>query len=178
MANNASIARPYAKAIFALASETKAYDAWGNALATIAAISSNPEFASLVNDPNIAKSQVAELLIDLAGKSLPEGGANLVNLVVQNGRTDVLSDVHALFTDLVAKANDLVNAEVVTAKALTKDQLKSLEQALQQRLGLKVNLTEVVDADLIGGAIVKAGDLVIDGSARGRIEKLTNALMR
>ena len=97
---------------------------------------------------------------------------------MQNDRLDSLTDISQQYTDLVAKAKALVNAEVVTAKPLTDDQKSSLAAALEQRLGLKVELEETVDADLIGGAIIKAGDLVIDGSAKGRIEKLTTALMR
>jgi len=97
---------------------------------------------------------------------------------VQNDRLESLVDISQQYGDLVAKAKALVNAEVITAMALTDDQKSSLAAALEQRLGLKVELEETVDADLVGGAIIKAGDLVIDGSAKGRIEKLTSALMR
>jgi F-type H+-transporting ATPase subunit delta len=97
---------------------------------------------------------------------------------VQNDRLEALTDISQQYGELVAKANALVNAEVITAKALTADQKSSLAAALETRLGLKVELAETVDATLIGGAIIKAGDMVIDGSAKGRIEKLTTALMR
>ena len=178
MADNASIARPYAKAVFDLAQEANAFDAWTAALEQLAVISDDADFSSLVSDPRVDGSKVAELLTDLAKESLPEGGTNLINLLVQNDRLDSLADISQQYTDLVAKAKALVNAEVVTAKPLTDDQKSSLAAALEQRLGLKVELEETVDADLIGGAIIKAGDLVIDGSAKGRIEKLTTALMR
>jgi len=148
MADNASIARPYAKAVFDLA------------------------------HPRVNGDKVAELLTDLAKDSLPEGGANLVNLLVQNDRLDALADIQQQYVELVAKANALVNAQVITAKALTDDQKSSLAAALETRLGMKVELEETVDTDLVGGAIIKAGDLVIDGSAKGRIEKMTTALMR
>jgi len=118
------------------------------------------------------------LLIDLAKDALPEGGTNLVNLLVQNDRLGALAEIEQQFGDLVAKAKASVNAEVITAMALTDDQKSALSSALEARLGLKVQLEETVDASLVGGAIVKAGDLVIDGSAKGRIEKLTTALMR
>jgi len=159
MADNASIARPYAKAVFDLARN-------------------DTEFSALVSDPRVDDVKVAELLTDLAKDSLPDGGANLINLLVQNDRLHSLTDIRQQYIDLVAKAKALVNAEVVTAKPLTEDQKSSLAAALEQRLGLKVELEETVDADLVGGAIIKAGDLVIDGSAKGRIEKLTTALMR
>ena len=178
MADNASIARPYAKAVFDLAQEANAYDAWTTALEQLAVISNDADFSALVSDPRVDGGKVAELLTDLAKDSLPDGGANLINLLVQNDRLDSLADISQQYTDLVAKAKALVNAEVITAKPLTDDQKSSLAAALEQRLGLKVELEETVDADLVGGAIIKAGDLVIDGSAKGRIEKLTTALMR
>jgi len=179
MADNASIARPYAKAVFDLAQENNAFDAWTSALEQLAVISNDADFSALVSDPRVEASKVTELLTDLAKDSLPEkGGANFVNLLVQNDRLESLSDINAQYIDLVAKAKALVNAEVITAMPLTADQKSSLAAALEARLGLKVELQETVDADLIGGAVIKAGDLVIDGSAKGRVEKLTSALMR
>jgi len=178
MADNASIARPYAKAVFDLAQEANAFDAWTAALEQLAVISNDAEFSALVSDPRVDGAKVAELLTDLAKDSLPEGGVNFINLLVQNDRLESLTDISQQYTDLVAKAKALVNAEVITAKPLNEDQKSSLAAALEQRLGLKVELEETVDADLVGGAIIKAGDLVIDGSAKGRIEKLTTALMR
>jgi F-type H+-transporting ATPase subunit delta len=178
MADNASIARPYAKAVFDLAQQENAFDAWTAALEQLAVISNDADFSALVSDPRVDGAKVAELLTDLAKDSLPDGGANLIKLLVQNDRVESLVDINQQYTDLVAKANALVNAEVITAKPLTDDQKSSLTAALEKRLGLKVELAETVDADLVGGAIIKAGDMVIDGSAKGRIEKLTTALMR
>jgi F-type H+-transporting ATPase subunit delta len=178
MANNASIARPYAKAVFDLAQETGSYESWSAALEKLALISADDSFSALVSDPRVDARKVTDLLVDLAKDTLPEGGTNLVNLLVQNDRLGALSDIEQQFGELVAKAQASVKAEVVTAMALTEEQKSSLASALEARLGLKVTLDETVDTALVGGAIVRAGDLVIDGSARGRIEKLTTALMR
>lgn len=178
MADNASIARPYAKAVFDLAQETDSFESWTDALSQLSAISNDDTLSALVNDPRVESSKIADLLIDLAKESLPEGGTNFVNLLVQNNRLETLVDIEQQFGDLVAKAKASINAEVITAMALTEDQKSSLSSALEARLGLKVSIEETVDASLVGGAIVKAGDLVIDGSARGRIEKLTTALLR
>ena len=109
---------------------------------------------------------------------MPEGGKNFVTLLVQNGRLDSLTDIESLFRELVAKSQAKVNAEVTTAFALTDSQKSALSSALEQRMGLKVELEEVIDAQLVGGAVIKVGDLVIDGSAKGRVEKLTTTLMR
>lgn len=178
MADNASIARPYAKAVFDLAQETNAFDAWSSALEQLALISQDESFRTLVADPRVDDSQVIELLTGIAKDNLPEGGANFIQMLVQNDRLLALPDIHQQFEAHVAKARALVNADVITAKALTSDQRSALAAALQAKLGMQVELSETVDSSLIGGAIIKAGDLVIDGSAKGRIEKLSSVLMR
>ncbi|MCL4164174.1 UNVERIFIED_CONTAM: hypothetical protein GTU68_056976 [Idotea baltica] len=178
MADNASIARPYAKAVFDLAQETNSFSEWSEALAQLTTISNDSDFSALISDPRIEDSRIIELLKDLCKDVLPQGGDNFVTLLVQNGRVSTLIDIEHQFSALVAKAQESVNAEVITAMALTEDQKSSLISALQARLGLTVNLEETIDTSLVGGAIVKAGDLVIDGSAKGRIEKLTTALLR
>ncbi len=178
MADNASTARPYAKALFELAQESASFDGWSDAMAKISAIVGDEAFSGLVNDPRIEGARIADLLIELSQDVLPTGGANFINLLVQNDRLEAVHDIEQQFSEMVAKAQASVNAEVITAMALSETQKASLETALEQRLGLKVSLQETVDPSLVGGAIVKAGDLVIDGSAKGRIEKLTSALMR
>ncbi len=178
MADNASIARPYAKAVFELAQETNSFDGWSAALEQLAAISQDESFVALVNDPRVEASKTAELLADVAKDSLPEGGANFINLLVQNDRLLALNDIQQQYGELVAKAQALVNAKVTSALPLTDEQKSSLTSALEARLGMKVAIDETVDASIVGGAIIQAGDLVIDGSAKGRLQKLTSALMR
>ncbi len=178
MADHASTARPYAKALFELAQESATYQSWLTGLGQLSAVAADESFSALVSDPRVERAQVAELLIDISKDVLPEGGTNFINLLVQNDRLNALADIEQQFSDLVAKAQASVNAEVVSAMALSDEQKSALESALEKRLGLKVSLEETVDPSLIGGAIVKAGDLVIDGSAQGRIQKLTTALMR
>jgi len=178
MADYASIARPYAKAVFDLAQESNAFEAWKDTLETAAAVSQDEAFGELISDPKIDKSKLTDLLVDVCSKSLPEGGSNLFKLLIQNDRLQALPEVAAQFEELVAKAQQSVNAEIITAMALSDDQKQALSAALESKLGLKVSLNETIDPELIGGAIVKAGDLVIDGSAKGRIEKLATALAR
>jgi len=132
----------------------------------------------LVNDPRVENSKVSELLIDLSKDVLPAGGPNFITLLVQNERLGSLNDIQQQYAELVANAKAIVTADVTTAIALSEDQKSSLIQALETRLGQKVVLEETIDASLIGGAIVKTGDLVIDGTAKGRIEKLTTTLLR
>lgn len=178
MADNASIARPYAKAVFSLASEGDAHEAWDAALATLSGIAANEEFALALNNPRINSQSLAQLMTDLAGDGLPEGGNNFINLLVQNDRVEALPSIQLQYSELVAQAKKLLNAEITTAMVLTDSQRAEISAALEHRLGLKVKLEETVDASLVGGAVIKAGDLVIDGSATGRVEKLTSSLMR
>ncbi len=178
MADNASLARPYAKAVFSLADESGAHEAWSSVLTQLSTVSQDGDFASLISDPRIDGAQLTKLLTELAGEHAPAGTENFINLLVTNGRVDALADIEQQFTELVAKAKAQVNAQVISAMALSDEQKASISAALETRLGLKVNLEETVDADLIGGAVIKAGDLVIDGSAKGRLEKLTSVLMR
>ncbi|NND01087.1 MAG: F0F1 ATP synthase subunit delta [Gammaproteobacteria bacterium] len=178
MAENASIARPYAKAVFELARDNTAFSEWSGALQQLTAVATDEEFSALINDPRIEPDQLAGLLIDITGDSLPDGGENFVNLIVQNDRLEALADIQNLYTSMVAKAQQSISATVITAMPLTDDQKDTLEKALARRLGLKVNLEETVDPSLVGGAIVRAGDLVIDGSATGRIKKLASVLAR
>lgn len=178
MADNASIARPYAKAVFDLAQESGAFDQWSSALGVISAIAEDQQFTELASDPRVNVAQLTEVLTDLSKDQLPEGGENFIALIVQNSRLDAISDIAEQFNDLVASAQQAVTAQVETAFALTDAQKQSLSAALEKRLGLKVSLEETIVPELVGGAIVKAGDLVIDGSAKGRIEKLATTLAR
>jgi len=176
MTANASIAGPYAKAVFDLATESGTQDDWSATLEFLALISQDEDFINTVNTPQVSAEQVEGLLLDVLGKKIPAGGDNFIKLLTQNARTDVLADIQQQFTALLAESRQSIEAEVVTARPLSADQKTKLTDALQTRLGVSVSLVEVVDESLVGGAMVKAGDLVIDGSAKGRVEKLAIAL--
>ncbi len=176
MADNASIARPYAKAVFDLATETGNQDDWSLVLESLSAIAEDEEFGKAVNSPQVKPEQIEELVLGVLGDKLPEGGNNFVKLLTHNGRLEALPDVQQQYALLLAESRKSIEAEVLTARPLSAGQKTNLTEALQARLGVVVSLVETVDESLIGGAIVKAGDLVIDGSARGRVEKLAIAL--
>ena len=136
MADNATIARPYAKAVFDYAQESNSFDEWTTALDQLAVISVDESFSAVVNDPRVEDSKVTQLLIDLSKDVLPAGGTNFITLLVQNERLDSLQDVQQQYADLVANAKAIVTADVTTAIALSEDQKSSLIQALEQRLSL------------------------------------------
>lgn len=176
MADNASIARPYAKAVFDLAQEENQQDNWTTALDALAAIADDSDFIAVAASPQVKPEQLEELIVGIVGDELPKGGDNFIKLLAQNGRLEVLPDVQQQYSLLLAESRKSIEAEVLTARSLSDDQKSKLIEALQIRLGVTVLITETVDESLIGGAIVKAGDLVIDGSAKGRVEKLAIAL--
>lgn len=176
MADNASIARPYAKAVFDLATEASQHDDWSVALDALASVANDDDFVDVVASPQVKPEQLEKLVVDIVGDKLPSGGDNFVKLLAQNGRLEVLPDVQQQYALLLAESRKSIEAEVLTARPLSDDQKSKLTDALQTRLGVTVSIVETVDESLVGGAIVKAGDLVIDGSAKGRVEKLAIAL--
>ena len=176
MADNASIARPYAKAVFDLATEIGNQDDWSNTLESLAVIAQDEEFGKAVNSPQVKPEQLEEVVLGLLGKNMPEGGGNFIKLLTQNGRFEALPEVQQQYAVLLAESRESIEAEVLTALPLSAAQKKNLTAALKARLGVSVSIVETIDESLIGGAIVKAGDLVIDGSAKGRVEKLAIAL--
>lgn len=178
MAGTSSLARPYARAVFELAQESKDLKSWSDALGFLAALVSNESMQDLINNPRIEQERLQALFDDLCGDRVPEGGRNLLRLMMANDRLALVPDVAAQYEVLRAEAEGTVEAEVRSAKPLSDEQQTQLAKALEKRLGRKVNLTVHEDDTLLGGAVIRAGDMVIDGSAKGRLEKLASALQR
>lgn len=178
MAGTSSLARPYARAVFELAQESKDFKSWSQALAFLAALVSDESIQDLINNPRVEQERLEELFDDLCGDRVPEGGRNLLRLMMANDRLPLTPDVAAQYEILRAEAEGTVEAEVRTAKPISDEQRTQLSRALEKRLGRKVNLTVHEDDTLLGGAVIRAGDLIIDGSAKGRLEKLASALQR
>ena len=143
-----------------------------------AAVADDENIASLIADPTVNNERLHTLLIDICESKMPEGGDNFLKLLVQNGRVDSLPGIASQFAELVDAERKTVTAQVVSAQELTDAQRNDLLSALEVRLGRSISLSESVDGSLMGGAIVQAGDLVIDGSAAGKLEKLAGALAR
>ena len=171
-------ARPYARAVFELAQSDKTLAKWSDALASINSIVGLPDMHQALENPGLTKQQKAELLIEAAGDALDKSGQNLVKTMAENDRLVLLPEVAALFEQMRAEDEGSVEAEIISAYEVTEAQQKSIAKSLKKRLGRDVKLKVEIDRDLLGGIIVKAGDLVIDGSVRGRLEQLTSKLAR
>ena len=171
-----SIARPYAEAVFALAQEANDFDRWSAFLARAAAVAADAQVARLIQDPRVARETLFGIVADLSVKGEGEAQRNFLRLLIANRRARALPDIAAQFEKLRAEAEGTVDAELVTAFAVSDAQKEKIAAALSRKLGRKVRLSVSEDGDLIGGAIVRAGDLVIDASVRGQLEQLKNAL--
>lgn len=173
MAEKSTIARPYAEAVFQLAQSSGQLKQWSGMLQTIAHIADDADMRSILGNTSVTKSQVADLIIDVAGKVLTEQGSNLVKLLAENRRLAVMVEIAEQFEALKDEAEKTVEAEVVAASEVSATQQAEIAAKLKARLGCEVSLKCSVDESLMGGAIIKAGDLVIDGSVSGQLNKLS-----
>lgn len=177
MSELTTAARPYARAAYATASENNEVEQWSNMLNFCAAVAHDPTMKTLLDNPRLSWQQEAELIETVCADQLNDGGKNFIKLLAQQGRLELLAEITALFHHYNAEATSTVEAELISAQQVNDDQVESIAKSLSTRLGKKVTLTTRIDESLIGGAIIRAGDMVIDGSLRGRLDKLSTALV-
>ena len=175
MAEASSLARPYAKAVFELAQEAGAFNEWSQRLQALAQVTENDTVKQAIATPGVDQQQLVDALLAAAGSEDAQT-RNLVALMAENGRLTVAADMAEQFEALRAEAEKVTNAEVVSASALTDAQRDAIAARLKDKLGTEVTITTSIDESLIGGAIVRAGDLVIDGSVRAKLERLASSL--
>lgn len=176
MAEKSTIARPYAQAVFELAKGSGDYKQWSNILQLAALIVVDPMMGKYIDNPHVSKETLSKLLIDVFGNQIHENGKNFLQVLVDNKRLAVLPEIAAIYEQLRAEAEKRIDAEVISAFPLSDAQKQNITAGLKKRLGREINLIAKVDASLIGGAIVRAGDMVIDGSVTGHLDKLAFAL--
>lgn len=176
MAELTTVARPYAKAVFAEASEKSALDAWSEDLAILAAYAADADMAKVLVHPSLTADQRAQALTDVCGDKLNEAAKNLVAVLAENKRLALLPEIAELYEELKAQLQNTVDVVVTSAMELSSSQAEKLAAALKAKLQCDVRLTSEVDESLIGGAIIRAGDLVIDGTLIGKLSKLAEAM--
>jgi F-type H+-transporting ATPase subunit delta len=179
MADFETAARPYAKAIFELASDEGNLQHWQDNLSLAAMIAVDPDMQATLRQPAILASELAVLflsVIEAAGLETDTDLKNLIALLAENGRLTALPAIATAFASLKQEAEGRIEVQIRTAQELSAEQQEKISTNLAKRLGKEVSITTEIDSSLIAGAIVTAGDLVIDGSASGRMEKLTIAL--
>ncbi|NBW88477.1 MAG: F0F1 ATP synthase subunit delta [Gammaproteobacteria bacterium] len=176
VADAATIARPYARAAFEHAVAAQQLAAWGDLLAKASVVIADERVAPLVGNPHVKRAQLVDFVLDLAGAAGNERARNFMQLLADNNRLAVLPEIATQYAVLRAEVENTVEVTVTSALPLDAAQSEKLTQALTRRLRRTVRLHAEVDASLIGGAIVRAGDFVVDGSLRGRIERLGNTM--
>jgi F-type H+-transporting ATPase subunit delta len=151
--------------------------AWSEALHTAAAVLADPRVQSLLGDPHVTPAQLAKLVLDIAGAGLGEHGRNFVQALAEARRLNCLPEIAALFDQYKDDAEGIADVTIASAAPLDATQQQTLSAALARRLKREVRLHCVIEPDLIGGAVVRSGDLVIDGSVRGRLERIAHELV-
>ena len=178
MAEKSTIARPYARAAFDIAQEKGDLKAWSDMLQLIAAVASDAVMADMIGNPSIEREKVVTIMLDVCADKLNDAAKNFVKVLAENGRLNIAIEIAQGYEAHRAEAEKTVEAEVTSAFPLSDTQITLMTDALKKRLGREVNLVTKVDDSIVGGAIIRAGDLVIDGSVSGKLEKLANTLMR
>lgn len=176
MPENISLARPYAKAIFELARATKDYSQWSDQLAFLSAVANDTQMRTMLDNPALSQQQTTDLLLSVVNNKIDKQGENLCKLLVQNNRISTLPDIHSQFILLRDEAQQTINAQLITAVSIDDAQTKNIANALSKRLGKEIKLEASVDESLIGGAIVRAGDWVVDGSVKTQLHNLVGAI--
>jgi F-type H+-transporting ATPase subunit delta len=176
MAEFTTIARPYAQAAFKLAQQKQALPAWSEMLGLATVVAMDDGMRKLLDNPRVTPTQLAELVIEVCGERLNEDGRNLIRLLAERRRLAVLPEIFSLYEQFKNEAEGAIKAQLITAFPATDAQKQTIAAALKQRFGRDVQLEYITDPTLMGGAVVRAGDLVIDGSVRGKLTRLGTAL--
>lgn len=175
MSEFVTVARPYAKAAFDFAVEHQNVESWQNMLAFAAEVTKNAQMVEVLSGA-LAPEALAESFIAICGDQLDVHAQNLIKVMAINGRLAALPDVLEQFIALRAAAESTTEVEVTSASALSDEQLKKISAAMEKRLSRKVKLNCKIDKSVMAGVIIRSGDMVIDGSVRGRLERLTDVL--
>jgi F-type H+-transporting ATPase subunit delta len=178
MADLSTLARPYAKAVFELARDNRQLKEWSAQLMAMAEAVTDPQLRRLIGHPALDRSQLAEVFGKVLAKDLNNEGQALLKLLTENGRLKSAGFIAQQYEALRAEAESRVDVEVTSAAAVEPAQRDTLAAAIKKRLSRDVAIEWKTDEALVAGAVIRAGDLVIDGSVRGELERLSTALTR
>lgn len=176
MADRLTTARPYAKAAFAQARADGRLGSWSGALGRAALAVQDSRVRALFGSPKASAQQLGNLVADIAGSDLDQNGRNFIAQLAENRRLPYLPEISQLFNQLKDEAERVVEVGITTAAPMGADEQGKLVAALEKRFDRKVNVQTSVDPSLIGGAVVRAGDLTIDGSIKAKLERLAQEL--
>ena len=178
MAELATLARPYASAVFEIAKEEELLDRWARVLTLLKTALDEPEVAQLIASPSHTPVRKAITLTDILGDQLNESMRRFVHILAENRRLELLPQILAEFETRLEEEQRTLSVEITSAIELSDPEKQQFEGALRQRFDRDISLTMVVDPSVLGGALIRAGDTVLDGTVRGKLEKLRAQLQR
>lgn len=176
MAELTTLARPYAKAAFEYAQAHQQLANWSAMLGLAAAVSQDDTMQRVLKAPRLTSTEKATTFVEVCGDKFDAQVRNFLSIVSENNRMELLPEIADMFELYKAEQEQSVDVDVTSAFALNDEQQDKLAKVLSARLGREVRLHAAEDASLIGGVVIRAGDLVIDGSVRGKLAKLAEAL--
>ena len=175
MAELSTLARPYAKAAFEYALESGDLQGWSDSLRTVSSVTKQSSVDQLLSSPSSTASEQAAALTGICGESLSSAGKNFICILSENRRLKLLPQIARQFEIMKANQEKAIEVDVASAQPLDEEQQEKLTEALSKKLERKVNMQVSLDKSLLGGAVIRAGDTVIDGSIRGRLTKLAES---
>ncbi len=176
MAEKATIARPYARAAFEYAQQHGRFEQWSASLAAATAVTDDAAVRRLLNHPHVSPTQLVALINEVVGQQFDEAVRNFIATLAQNHRLVLLSHITQMYEAMRADAESVADVQVISAVPLDASQQQRLAAALKKRLNRNVRMHCSVDAKLVGGAVVRYGDLVIDGSVKERLARLAHVI--
>jgi F-type H+-transporting ATPase subunit delta len=178
MAELATLARPYANAVFDIAKGAGDLDRWSRMLVCLGAVAADRSVRQLLEAPEMPDEQKAFRLADICGDELDDRARKMIQVLARNKRLGLIGEIRDQFEELKALDEKVLEVEVVSARPLSSEQEESIRSALANRYQREVTMSSRVDEHLLGGAVIRAGDTVIDGSVRGKLDKLAETLQR
>lgn len=178
MAELATLSRPYANAVFSIAAGSNSLESWSQTLTTLVAASNDETVFAMLNSPDLTADDKASKLTQLCADEINDEAGLFLRALAEHDRLALLAEVRTQFEELRAEQERTLEVEVVSAFDLTDVQSDALKASLQKKFDKDVSITSRTDGALIGGAVIRAGDVVIDGSVKGRLTKLVDTLMQ
>ncbi len=176
MESDTKTARPYAIAAFRQAQDEGDTEAWSQMLSLLTSVTGDPTMKGLIANPKVKRAELADLVIDVCGDALSETGRNFLRVLAENRRLGNLPGIAAGYAEERARIEKRSDVEVTSAHELSPAEQNDINVAMTRRLGTKVDLSLAVDPSLIGGVVIRSGDMVIDASIRGRLNELRQTL--
>ena len=172
MQEKTTIARPYARAVFEQAGASGGLEQWSVMLQLLRQVVADATMQALIKNPKVDDNRLADIIFDICGERLNQQGKNFVRILIDAGRLSVAAQIYKLFEEKKAEAEGIAGVEVISAYPLEDQQREKIKQVMAKRLGKKIEITARTDQGLIGGAVIRAGDSVIDASLKGRLRQL------